>query len=334
MRSPKFLLLGLIALALLAGAAPGVGQSSTERLTVMLDFFANPNHVPLYVAQAEKFFADQGLDVDIQVPADPSDPPKLAAAGRVDLAITTSLDLVITRAAGLTLTAVGSLIQHPLGGLMTLKSSGIKTLADFKGKKIGFSLEPEEPALWTAMLATAGLKPGDFQLINVGFNTVTALLARQVDAIGAFRNFEPIELALMGHETVFFPFEEHGIPDTWQLVFAASEATLQTKSELIRRFLRALSDAIAFTLRNPNRALDDFFTLNPDLAATNQRELNIRSMLATLLLFQGAPCDNDLAKWTALQDFLFDKGLIAKKTELSELFAPALLPPDCSSRSG
>jgi putative hydroxymethylpyrimidine transport system substrate-binding protein len=315
------------------GAVPGTAQTTLDHLTVMLDFFANPNHVPLYVAQTEKFFSDQGLEVDIQIPADPSDPPKLAAAGRVDLAITTSLDLVITRAAGLRLTTVGSLIQHPLGGLMVLSSSGIQTLADLKGKKIGYSLEPEEPVLWTAMLATADLKPGDFQLINVGFNTVTALLAGQVDAIGAFRNFEPIQLALMGHETVFFPFEAHGIPDTWQLVFVASEATLQTKSELIRKFLLALSDAIPFTLRDPNRALDDFFAVNPDLAAPDQRELNIRSMLATLLLFQGAPCDNDPAKWTTLQDFLAQKGLIAQKSSLDQLFTPTLLPAGCSSQS-
>jgi putative hydroxymethylpyrimidine transport system substrate-binding protein len=323
-----------MALALLAGTVPGIAQSSLERLTVMLDFFANPNHVPLYAAQSEKFFADQGLDVDIQIPADPSDPPKLAAAGRVDLAITTSLDLVITHAAGLKLTAVGSLIQHPLGGLMVLKSSGIKTLADLKGKKIGFSLEPEEPVLWTAMLATVGLQPGDFQLINVGFNTVTALLAGQVDAIGAFRNFEPIQLALMGHQTVFFPFEEHGIPDTWQLVFVASEATLQTKSELIRKFFVALAEAISFTLRDPNRTLDDFFAVNGDLAALDQRELNIRSMLATLLLFQGAPCDNDPAKWTGLQSFLFEKGLIAQQSQLAQLFIPALLPSQCGAQSG
>jgi putative hydroxymethylpyrimidine transport system substrate-binding protein len=315
------------------GAVPGTAQTTLDHLTDMLDFFANPNHVPLYVAQTEKFFSDQGLEVDIQIPADPSEPPKLAAAGRVDLAITTSLDLVITRAAGLRLTTVGSLIQHPLGGLMVLSSSGIQTLADLKGKKIGYSLEPEEPVLWTAMLATAGLKPGDFQLINVGFNTVTALLAGQVDAIGAFRNFEPIQLALMGHETTFFPFEEHGIPDTWQLVFVASEATLQTKSELIRKFLLALSDAIAFTLRDPNRALDDFFAANPDLASADQRELNIRSMLATLLLFQGAPCDNDPARWTTLQDFLAQKGLIPQKSSLDQPLTPTLLPAGCSSQS-
>ncbi len=328
MRQAKLLV--LIALLLGSGVASGSArQPAPERLTVMLDFFANPNHVPLYVAQAEGFFAQQGLSVDIQVPADPSDPPKLAAAGRVDLALTTSLDLVITRAAGLKLTAVGSLIQHPLGGLMTLRSSGITNLADLRGKKIGFSLAPEEPVLWTAMLATVGLKPGDFQLINVGFNTVTALLAGQVDAIGAFRNFEPIELALMGHPTVFFPFEEHGIPNSWQLVFVASEATLSAKSGSISKFLRALQQAITFTLRDPNRALDDFFSLNPDLAAPDQRELNIRSLLATLLFFQGAPCDNDPAKWAELQDFLFDQGLISKKSKLAELFTSALLPPEC-----
>lgn len=326
----KIRLAALVAL-LLAGGTLGAAGQPADRLSVVLDFFTNPSQLPLFVAQAEGFFEEAGLRVEIQEPADPSDPPQLAAANRVDLALSTAFDLVILRANGLPLTAVGSLIQSPLGGLMALKSSGIQSLADLAGKRIGFALEPEEPALWRAMLASAGVGPDEFELVNIGFDAIPALLGGQVDAVGVFRNFEPILLALDGIETVFFPFEEHGVPSSWQLVFVASEDTLAAKPDAIGRFLSAVERAVAFTLKNPNAALNDFFALNPQLAADDQRELNIRSALATLLLYQGAPCHNDATTWMRLQDFIFENDLIERKSDLEMLFTAALLPPACTA---
>jgi putative hydroxymethylpyrimidine transport system substrate-binding protein len=204
----SLLLLGLVFTFSLQGAEP-------ERLAVMLDWLPNPNHVPLYVAQAEGFFAEEGLEVELLVPGNPADPAKLAAAGRVDLGITTGLNLIVARDAGLPLLAIGALIQHPLGGLLALKSR-ISRLEGLRGKRIGYSLEPEEPVLWRAMLGCVGLGPGDYELINVGFNTVSALLSGAVEAIGAFRNYEKILIELEGEETVFFPMEDYCIPDHYQ----------------------------------------------------------------------------------------------------------------------
>ncbi len=306
---------------------PGSAQS---RLTLILDWLPNPNHVPLYVAQEMGFFAAEGLSVSLQAPTafDPSDPAKLTAAGRADLGITTPINLIIVRAQGVPLTAVGSLIQKPLGGLLALKERNIKTLADFQGRKIGYSLEPEEPVLWAAMLETAGLKPGDYQLINVGFDTLPALLTGQVDAIGAFRNVEKILIEVQEQkETVFFPFEGHGIPDHPQLIFIANETTVQQKAELLRKFLRAVARAIVLTLQDPNRAFGLFLKANPDL----QRDADLNRLFfdATIVFFQGAPCHNQLDKWARLQDFLFEKKLIEHTSDLTQLVNINLLPPEC-----
>jgi putative hydroxymethylpyrimidine transport system substrate-binding protein len=305
--------------------------AAQQSVTVILDWLPNPNHIPLYVAQELGFFAEEGLAVSLQVPTafDPSDPAKLTAAGRADLGITTPINLIIVRAQGLPLTAVGSLIQKPLGGLLALKERGIKTLTDFKGRKIGYSLEPEEPVLWTAMLETAGLKPGDYALINVGFDTLPALLTGQVDAIGAFRNVEKILIEVQEKkETVFFPFEEHGIPDHPQLVFIANEDFVRRKTDLGRRFLRAVARGIALTLQDPNRAFALFLRANADL----QREADLHRLFfeATLSFFHGAPCHHQLEKWRRLQDFLAQKRLIEQPSEITKLVTSAFLPPECA----
>lgn len=323
MRSLKIGLLLALALGL---ASLGLQGTEAEHITLMLDWLPNPDHVPLYVAQEEGLFAEEGLEVELLVPGNPSDPAKLAAAGRIDLGITTGLNLIIARDQGLPLTAIGALIQHPLGGLLALKARGIGSLEDLRGRRIGYSLEPEEPVLWRAMLGCVGLVPQDYELINVGFSTVAALLSGAVEAIGAFRNYEKVLVELQGEETSFFPLEEYCIPDHYELVLVANERTLREHSAALRGFIAALKGAIDLTLRDPNRAIDLFFKANPEL----EDELNLRSFLATLRYFEGSPCVSDPKRWAPLQDFLFDQGLIAQKAPLEELFTEEFLPPGCA----
>lgn len=61
--------------------------ASAQKLTLMLDWFPNVDHLPVYLAQKSGYFADQGLEVEIIVPSETSDALKLAAAGKVDLAV-------------------------------------------------------------------------------------------------------------------------------------------------------------------------------------------------------------------------------------------------------
>jgi putative hydroxymethylpyrimidine transport system substrate-binding protein len=158
----------------------------------------------------------------------------------------------------------------------------------------------------------------------VGFNTVPVLLAGKVDAIGAFRNYEKIKVELLDYETVFFPMEEHGIPDNYELIFIAAEGA-KVKTKKIKGFLKALAEGIDLTLKDPNRALDTFFDVHPQL----KDELNWRAFLATLLLFVGSPCHNVAEKWVDMQDFLFERGLIERKAPLEKLFTEEFLPKEC-----
>ncbi len=72
---------------------PSVSRSDTaaetkgKPVTVLLDWFVNPDHVPLYVALEKGFFKKRGLDVTFIAPSNPNDPPKLVAAGKADLAV-------------------------------------------------------------------------------------------------------------------------------------------------------------------------------------------------------------------------------------------------------
>ena len=75
----KRILLALILIASLAWSSPALAETP---LTLMLDWFPNVDHLPIYVAQERGFFAKQGVSVKILNPSDTADALKLAAAGQ------------------------------------------------------------------------------------------------------------------------------------------------------------------------------------------------------------------------------------------------------------
>ncbi len=292
-------------------------------LHVSLDFFVNPNHVPLVVCQEVGFFAEEGIEVDLFVPANPSDPVKLAASRAVDIVLTPQINYLIARSEGLPLVAIGALIDQGLGGLLSLREHGIETIDDLRGKRIGYSLAPLEPILLRTMLDCAGMiEEDEVRLINVGFNTMQALLTGSVDAIGAFRNFEPIQAELEGGEPVFFPQEDYCIPATYELILVVHPDLIAERGADLRAFLRALARGIEQTTSEPDAAFGAFLAAYPDL----DDELNRRSFEVTLPLYADGARHDDSEVWSAMRDYLAEHGLIDEQLSFEGLFTDALLP--------
>lgn len=153
MRHLKTLIAAAIVLA--AGLAPVLTPSpahALDRMTVLLDWFVNPDHGPLIIARDKGFFKNEGLDVELIAPSNPNDPPKLVAAGKADIAVSYQPQLHLQVEAGLPLVRVGTLVATPLNSLVVLKDGPIKLIADLKGKKVGYSVGGFEEALLGGML--------------------------------------------------------------------------------------------------------------------------------------------------------------------------------------
>ena len=165
---------------------------------MLLDWFINPDHGPLYVARERGYFAEAGLAVEFTPPADPNDPPKIVAGrARRTSRFPTSRNCICRAAAGLPLARIGTLVATPLNTIVVLDESPIRTIADLKGKRVGFSVAGLEDALLEGVLQPHGLTMDDIEKVNVNWSLSPSLIAGRVDAvIGAFRNFE---LNQMGH---------------------------------------------------------------------------------------------------------------------------------------
>ena len=291
-------------------------------LQISLDFFVNPNHVPIVVSQQAGLFDEAGVEVEFFVPGNPSDPVKLAASRTVDIALTPQINYLIARSEGLPLIAIGALIDHGLGGLLCLRDQGIETIEDLRGKQIGYSLAPLEPILWRTMLGCGGIGEEEIRLINVGYNTMQALLTGSVKAIGAFRNFEPIQAELENREPVFFPQEEHCIPETYELVLVVHPDLLDERGDDLRGFLRALAGGIERTTSDPDAAFGMFVDAYPDL----DDALNRRSFELTLPLYAKGAQHDSTEVWLAMRDYLSEQGMIDEGLSTEGLFTSELLP--------
>ena len=292
----------LVAVPLLAPAA----ATAQDKVTVLLDWFVNPDHAPLFIAEARGAFADAGLDVTFVAPADPSAPPRLVAAGEGDIAITYQPSLYQQADQGLPVSRFGTLVASPLNSLVALEDGPIQSLADLKGATIGYSVGGFEDALLGRMLESVGLSLDDVTLVNVNFALSPALMSGQVDAvIGAFRNFELTQLKLEGRSGRAFLPEENGVPTYEELIYIA--ATDRLGEDVFSRFLDAVTEATAWLAQNPDAAEELFFDVQPDI----DDALNRQAFKDTLPKFAADPRAFDKAKYETFATFMTDAGLVS-----------------------
>jgi len=297
--------------ATLLTALPALAQ---DRMTLILDWYVNPDHAPIILAQERGFFSDQGLEVEIIAPADPSDPPKLVAAGRADLAVSYQPQLHLQVHEGFPLVRVGTLVATPLNCLMVDADGPVQSLADLRGRKIGYSVSGVEEAVMAAMLASVDLTLADVEMINVNWSLTPAVMTGQVDAvIGAFRNFELTQMRLAGaNGRCFFP-EEAGLPSYNELIFVANSETFDR--DRITRFLAAIERGTEYMLNHPDEAFAVFAATSPDLSD----ELNTRAWADTLPRFAQSPAALDHGRYARFEAFLHEAGLVGSILPVSAL---------------
>ncbi len=325
------LAVALLALALGLAACGEKSEDTsgkTEALSLTLDFYPNPDHAGIYMAQKLGYFKEAGLDVKIQTPSDPAAPLKLLAAGRTDLAISYEPELILAREQGLDVKAVAALVNRPLTSMIWLKKSGIKGVGDLRGKTIATAGIPYQDAYLKTILGRAKLTPSDVNSVNVGFGLLPALLGGKAQAmLGGFSNVEGVDLRLRGSDPVVTPVDKLGVPTYDELVLAAREARLEEDPQAIRLFIAALARGTAAAAQNPGAAAKALEEANPDL----DPKLTKAELAATLPLLNPPRGKQPYGymspdQWREFSGWMRDNDLIKGLPEPSSLLSNAYLP--------
>ncbi len=324
--------IGIALAALLAGcgekteAVTGAAGSSRS-FTLMLDWFPNADHVGIYQALAEQDFTKAGLDVHVQVPSDPAAPLRLLAAGKIDAAISYEPEVLLARNQDLPLVSVAAIVQKPLTSIVSIGSKHIKTPANLKGKRIGTAGIPYQHAYLTTILAHAGVPASSVKEINVGSNLVPAMLSGRVDAtLGAFWNYEAIQLGQLHKHPNVIHMEQVGVPNYNELVVVVRKDTIVNHSDVVRRFVQALGRGYEAVKQNPQAAVDNLVHASSGL----DPKLQLASVQATLPVFFPANSSEpwgwqDPKQWTAYGEWMLSHHLISNPNAVVDASTNELL---------
>ena len=311
-----------IAAAVLAAACLAACGSKQDTLsasagrpfTVMLDFFPNADHAALFTALDRGEFRAAGLDVQLQSPADPAEPLKLLAAGRVDMAISYEPELLLARDRGLRLVSIGALVQRPLTSIIALPGHHVGSVADLAGKRVGTAGIPYQAAELRSALVHAGVRPSSVREVNVGFNLIPAMTSGQVDAtLGGFWNYEAIQLRRMHRNPTVIPVDRAGVPSYEELVLVVREAQARNDGQDLRAFLHALTRAEREVRAAPTAAAASLTRQNPSL----EPQLQLESIRQTLPAARPADASKpfgwqDPAAWAAFGSWMYSQRLLAR----------------------
>jgi putative hydroxymethylpyrimidine transport system substrate-binding protein len=335
-RSPIPAIALAVALLMLALGLAACGEKSedvtgqTQPLSLTLDFYPNPDHAGIYMAQKLGYFEDAGLDVSIHTPADPAAPVKLLAAGQTDLAISYEPEVLLAKEQGLDVLAVGALVNRPLTSMIWLKKSGIGGIAGLRGKTIATAGIPYQDAYLKTILGRAKLSPSDVKAVNVGFGLLPAILGGKAQAmLGGFSNIEGVDLRLRGDDPVVTPVDKLGVPSYDELVLVAQRKRLEEDPQEVRLFLAALARGTAAAAKDPQASAKALLEANPDL----DPKLTRAELAATLPLLnparEGHPYGYmDPAQWANFTGWMRDNGLISSLPPTGSLLSNGYLPGD------
>ncbi len=248
-----------VAVALVATAVVGCstapGSESTTPVLLVLDFLPGGIHSGIFAAEGEGFFADEGLEVEIQTPASAADTLRLVLAGRADIGIAPLPDVAGLRADGEDVVVFMALEQVPLGALLSTESIGVTDPSQLEDGTIGVTGAPSDEAITRVILEESGVDPSNADLITIGFDAVPNLLSGSVDAAFGFWSSEAVALELEGEVPVVFRPDEYGAPPYPELVLFATGSTVERRGPMLAEFARALGRGYLLAIDDPDAAV-------------------------------------------------------------------------------
>lgn len=313
-----------------AGGTAG-GSKALTAASVMLDWFPNPDHIALYLAQKDGDFTAQGLRVTLESPSDTTDALKLVSLNKVDLAISYE-PTVITSATdpAYNVTTVAALIPTALDTLIISGKAGIANPGGLVGKTVGTSGDAESAAIYKLILSRYGLSPAKTNLVTVNEGLIPAMVSGKVQAIiGGYRNVEAVQLKSEGLNPEVYPVTEEGVPNYDELVIVANKSRLASDASYratVREFLAGLAKGTAAAQADPAAADAAIAPVAKGYSPTLLSQMVDET--APLLANPAGFGEMTSTAWQSFATWMYKAGLITKPVNIAQtgLVNTSLLP--------
>jgi putative hydroxymethylpyrimidine transport system substrate-binding protein len=300
-------------------------QEPLAPVTVALDWYPNANHAGLFLALENGWFAEDGLEIELYTPSDPTTVLQTVGAGRDTLGISYQTDVLLARAQGVPVVSVAAIAQQPLMGIMTLAEANLERPADLAGKTVAYPGIPSQEAFLATMLETDGLTMEDIDLVNVGFDLLPAVVSgRAAGAMGAFWTHEPIVAEQAGYAVSMMRVDDFGVPPYYELVMVAGEQTLSNDPDTVRAFLRAMVRGYDAAAADPEAALAALAAASPDIDLAVETEG--LALTAPTWTADGVTVGSQTVdRWDAYAAWMAERDLIPADLDPAAAWTDALL---------
>ncbi len=306
--------------------ADAAGKGEPEDFSIVLDWYPNAVHSFIYVAIEKGYYAEEGLDVHVEFPANTNDAITMTAAGKADAGLYYQPNIISTAVnQDIPIRILGTVVQHPLNIVMSMKDSNINGAKDLKDKIIGYPGTTDNEYFVKAMMEHNGLSYEDTTMQDVGFDLNSALISGNVDAIiGAYINHEYPSLLQEGYDVTYFDITKEGVPDYEELVLVTGENQAQNESDKLARFIRASKKGYQDMVDDPEGSLQILldnqdeanYPLNPDIE-TASMEILLPLMASDATGF----LEVNKESWQKTADWLLKMGLLNQAADIDSLIA-------------
>lgn len=293
----------------LSGCGGTAGDGRTVR--VALDWTPNTNHTGLFVAQAEGWFAEAGLDVEF-LPYNSTSPDTLVSSGAAEFGISFQDSFTYSKAAGADITSVLAVLQH-WGSEIAVRAdrADITSPADLDGAVYGGFGGPGEGPKMRAVIQGAGGR-GEFSTVVLGTSAYEALYAGEVDFTEPFVAWEGVEAELRGEPLKTFRYTDFGFPDAYAVLLVGNTPWLAAHPEQADAFVRAAQRGYTLGADDPDRAARALLDANPDVLTEPELVVRSQRMLAERYLraADGTVGTQTAEQWAGYSGFVFDSGTL------------------------
>lgn len=248
-------MLPLLTLATTLAAAPAL---AADKVKFQTDWIPSGEHAAYYGGIEKGIYADEGLDVAITRGYGSGDTVTKLAAGSFDFGVADVGAVMTARArTALPVKAVSTVYTHSPHSLFVLKSSGITSFKGLEGRRIGITPGNSHRVYFPSVAEKAGTDPAKIVWVNMDGGAMAAqLIAKNIDAapfysIHYYYNNKAAERA--GEGIVALPFVEVGFA-IYAASLIASDRTIETKPDLVARFVKATHRAFEWARDNPEEA--------------------------------------------------------------------------------
>src|SRR3989338_1254022 len=246
---------------LIVGGAFWVSQRSNEApsdenltpLSLAFDWTPNTNHTGIYVALANDWYAEEGIELKILPYSGTVSTDVVVNAGTVDLGISSTEAITADAAAGAPVVSIAAIIAHNTSSLSVVKDSGIARPAQLEGKIYGGYGAPfEEPVVGTMIRTDGGT--GAFKNVTLNVDPLEALRSKRIDFSWIFDAWQGTEAKRSGLALTTFPINKFGIPDYSTPDIITSPDTLKEKKDALKKFMRATARGYEYARTHPRES--------------------------------------------------------------------------------